>query len=314
MAMNRPFFYLAPIKGLTDALFRDTFFRHFHGFASAVAPFINPQRKSLFDDKLIRDVLPGENRTVPIVPQLLHTDPDDFLTLAKRLAGLGYQHINWNLGCPVVMVAKKRRGSGLLPYPEEISDLLDQVMPQLPLSLSIKTRLGYQDKSELMALLPQLDRFNLQEIMIHPRLGRQLYKGSVDVDAFADCLSRTRHRVVYNGDIKTPADFFRLRERFPHIERWMIGRGALADPFLVEKITNTYSPGHDLERLYDFHADLLARYRQRLAGPGHLLGKLKQLWIYLIASFPANQQQLKKILKASSETAYQQAVAKLFRL
>ena len=121
MNQAQPFLYLAPIRGLTDALFRDTFSRHFGGFDAAVAPFISPQKKSLYEDKMIRDVLPANNTTLPVVPQLLHTDPEDFLVLARRLADLGYTHINWNLGCPAPMVARKKRGSGLLPYPEEIS-------------------------------------------------------------------------------------------------------------------------------------------------------------------------------------------------
>ena len=99
-------------------------------------------------------MLPENNTKLPIIPQLLHTDPEDFLVLAHRLAGLGYTHINWNLGCPAPMVARKKRGSGLLPYPEEIIDLLTKVIPELTIELSIKTRLGFNDHAETRALLP----------------------------------------------------------------------------------------------------------------------------------------------------------------
>lgn len=314
MNQSEPFIYLAPIRGLTDALFRDTFHTHFRGYDAAIAPFINPQQKSLYEDKTIRDVLPENNPSLPVIPQLLHTGGDDFLVLADRLADLGYRQINWNLGCPAPMVARKKRGSGLLPYPREILDLLSAVMPRLRVELSIKTRLGYYDPAELFTLLPELNTFPLKEIIIHPRLGVQLYKGNTDPDSFGHCCQLSHHTLVYNGDIVDTAGYRSLAERFPLVNRWMIGRGALADPFLAEKIKTPAEDSTDLQkhRLYTFHADLVERYQRRLSGPGHLLGRVKHLWTYLIASFPGQEKYLKKIHKSRSTEGYMAIVEELF--
>ncbi|MFH0785173.1 MAG: tRNA-dihydrouridine synthase family protein [Pseudomonadota bacterium] len=310
----QPFLYLAPIRGLTDALFRDTLHAHFKGFDAAVAPFINPQKKALYEDAMVRDVLPQFNEGWPIIPQLLHTDPESFVVLANRLAGMGYTHINWNLGCPAPMVARKKRGSGLLPFPETIIEILDQVMPQLDMEVSIKTRLGYHNRSELAILLPQLDRFTLKEIIIHTRLGKQLYRGNTDPDGFALCQSLSRHPLVYNGDITDLATFKDLAGRFPTIDRWMIGRGALGNPFLAEEIKGL--PSGSLEqrkkRLLAFHQDLFYRYQNRLSGPSHILDRVKQLWSYLIISFPGQEKFQKKILKSTSVEAYLQIIDQLF--
>ena len=310
----QPFLYLAPIRGLTDALFRNTLASHFAGFDAAVAPFISPQKKSLYEDKMIRDVLPENNTTLPIVPQLLHTDPEDFLVLARRLAGLGYTHINWNLGCPAPMVARKQRGSGLLPYPEKIVGLLSQVLPELPVELSVKTRLGFNDLLETRALLPELDCFRLKEIIIHARLGKQLYKGTTDPDGFAVCQKLSKHTLSYNGDINDLETFRLLADRFPAIHRWMLGRGALGNPFLAEEIKGF--PQQTAEqrkiRLYNFHEELYNRYTERLDGPSHLLGRVKHLWLYLITSFPGNKKMLKKILKSNTLPTYRAAVEQLF--
>jgi tRNA-dihydrouridine synthase len=314
MPKSKPYIYLAPIRGLTDALFRSIFFKHFAGFDGAVAPFINPQRHSQYENKMLRDVLPEYNQTIPLVPQLLHTDPEPFLVLAERLYDLGYTHINWNLGCPAPMVARKKRGSGLLPYPEMILEILDQILPQLDIELSIKTRLGYHDRSELVALLPQLDRFALKEIIIHTRLGKQLYKGNTDPDGFAVCQKLSRHPLVYNGDITDLATFNLLATRFPTVDRWMIGRGALGNPFLAEEIKGlpTDSPEQRKKRLYAFHLDLFNRYQQRLSGPSHILGRVKQLWTYLIVFFPGQEKFAKKILKTGNIEAYLQVIEQLF--
>ncbi len=314
MNQLQPFLYLAPLRGLTEALFREILTCHFGGFDAAVAPFITPQKKSLYEDKQIRDVLPENNPNLPVIPQLLHTDPEDFLVLARRLADLGYRHINWNLGCPAPMVARKKRGSGLLPYPEEILDLLTRIMTKLEIKLSIKTRLGFNNHAETRALLPQLDQFPLKEIIIHARLGKQLYKGVTDPDGFAVCRQLSRHTLTYNGDINDIETFRLLADRFPTVNRWMIGRGALSNPFLAEEIKGfpPQSTEEKKKRLYNFHDELFRRYTERLAGPSHLLGRVKHLWLYLIASFPGNKKLLKKILKSHTPAGYRETVEELF--
>jgi tRNA-dihydrouridine synthase B len=307
------FLYLAPIQGVTDALFRKVYHRHFGGVDAAIAPFINPQRHSTAKENWLADVFPENNPDLPVIPQVLNTDALEFIALAQRLHDLGYTHINWNLGCPVPMVAKKKRGSGLLPYPEMIVALLEHILPRLKVELSIKTRLGYHQRQEILALLPLLDAFPLKEIIIHARLGKQLYRGEVDLDGFALCRKLSRHTLVYNGDITDIAVFNMLTGRFPWENRWMIGRGVLADPFLALSLRGKHISTQDrLKKLEEFHTDLYQGYSRRLSGPGHLLGRMKQLWIYLIASFPHKQKILKKITRASTEQHYLQAAAELF--
>jgi len=314
MQQSTPYLYLAPIKGVTDALFRNTFHRHFAGIDAAIAPFINPQRNALFDDRMLSDVLPENNTSKPVVPQLLQTSPADFLVLATRLTDLGFTHINWNLGCPVAMVAKKKRGSGLLPFPDEIIDILDKVISKLTIQLSIKTRLGFAEKSEILHLLPRLNDFPLKEIIIHTRLGHQLYRGKTDPQSFNKCLKVSKHVLTYNGDINARTDFTSLSQQFHEVNRWMLGRGILMNPFLAEEIKGLPENIEEkrVERLYNFHDDLYRGYREKLSGPGHLLGRMKQLWIYLISSFPGQEKNFKKLKKSKTTDQYIDNVKRIF--
>jgi tRNA-dihydrouridine synthase len=304
---------LAPIRGITDCHFRTIFHRYFPGFDLALAPFINPQRASNFQPNQIKDLLPEANPTLPVIPQLLHTDVQDFLFLANRLASFGYKEINWNLGCPAPMVTKKKRGSGLLPYPDEILTFLDQVMEKLPIQLSIKTRLGLEGPEELLHLLPKLDQYPLTEIIIHGRLGKQLYKGTTDRENFARCLQQTKHSIVYNGDIKTTEDFKTLQTQFPDINKWMIGRGVLSDPFLAGEIKGIQQQAKT-HLLQCFHTDLFECYRELLAGEAHLLGRMKQLWAYLSVFFPPAQKTWKKINKCTTEEKYLRITKECFSM
>ncbi len=312
--IQTPFLYLAPLRGITDAMFRNILVSHFDGFDAAIAPFINPQKDPSNKIKPLADILPESNQHIAVIPQLLNNSATEFLYLSKRLEDFGYTSLNWNLGCPAPMVANKGRGSGLLPYPDDIIALLEEVIPKLSATLSIKMRLGFHEKRESIALVPRLNDFPLEEIIIHPRLGKQMYRGKTDPEGFAECLAITQHNVVYNGDITSAAVYTDLAKRFPTVSRWMIGRGVLGNPFLAEEIKGKFEtdPRQRINRIRAFHDDLAEAYRQKLSGPGHLLGKMKQLWLYLVISFPGKDKVLKKIKKARTEQQLFEAINLMF--
>jgi len=303
---------MAPLKGITDSLFRRVFTGHFPGIDQAVAPFINPQRNPRYPDKLVADLLPENNCDLPLVPQVLNSDVDGFISLADRFFDLGYEEINWNLGCPVKMVTNKKRGSGLMPYPEKIIELLDRIIPRLKPALSIKMRLGYQDHQEALTLLPLLEPYPLAEITIHARLGTQLYRGNVNLDHFDQCRRLSRHDLVYNGDLVRYDDFASMSNRFDSINRWMIGRGLLINPFIPAEIKGIdLSFDNRARMLRDFHDDLYGALKGHLSGPGHPLGRMKQVWIYFIDAFPGKEKLLKRITRANTEKSYFMAVEKI---
>jgi len=196
-----PKLILAPLKGFTEAVFRNAFAAHFDGFDGAMAPFVTAVAAGRLAEKHIQDLLPQQNSRMPIEPQILGNSADDFIFLARRLCEMGYPEVNWNLGCPYRPVTKKRRGSGLLPFPEQVDEFLDRTLRALPGRLSIKMRLGRNRPDEIFKLLPIFNRYPLKEITIHPRTARQMYGGVPDLDTFQGCLEQSRHRLVYNGDI-----------------------------------------------------------------------------------------------------------------
>ncbi len=131
--------YLAPIMGITDAVYRETFAKYFEGIDCAIAPFVSSVASRKLKPTYLKDLFPDRNRRLPVIPQVLSKNADDFLFIAEKIGELGYEEINWNLGCPVSMVAKKNRGSGLLPFPDEIDRILEKVCSDWPHELSIKT-------------------------------------------------------------------------------------------------------------------------------------------------------------------------------
>jgi tRNA-dihydrouridine synthase len=301
------------LKGFTDVIFRNTFAEHFDGFDGAMAPFIATMAADRLTDKHVRDLLPHQNTRLPIEPQILGNTAEDFVFLARRLFDMGYPDVNWNLGCPFRPVTKKRRGSGLLPFPEQVGEFLSKTLPAIPGRLSIKMRLGRNTPAEILTLLPVLDRFPLKEITIHPRTARQMYEGRPDLDMFQICLEQSRHRLVYNGDITDLRGFRTLAARFPSVDSWMIGRGALSNPFLPEMIrTGRDAVSGKIEKFRAFYEELFTRYQERLCGPRHLLNRMKGFWTYFACAFENGQDIQKRVHRSFTLPRYLETVERFF--
>jgi len=301
---------LAPLHGVTNRVFRRAYFAHFAGFDRALAPFVLAVRTDRMKENHFKDFIPDAAVSVPVVPQLLGNDPEAFVESAKALASFGYSEVNWNLGCPYPMVTKKTRGSGLLPHPERIARFLDDVCPFV--QVSVKLRLGLADPEEIIRLMPILNEYPLIRVIIHPRIGKQMYAGSVNLDGFERAARLCTRAVSYNGDITDAATFGALRRRFPFVREWMIGRWALYDPFLPGRLKGLAPVSAPLEIVREFHDDLYESYREILCGPAHALDKMKEVWTYIGRSIKIAPRAFEAIARAKSADAYERAVRTVF--
>lgn len=301
---------LAPLRGFTDVVFRNAFQRHFAGVDEAVAPFVTAVKGRRIKAAHLQELAPADNCAMPTVPQVLGNDPDQLIRLANALGDMGYPEINWNLGCPFPMVAKKMRGSGLLPHPDTIDRILEQLLAGFSGRLSVKTRLGRVSAVEMDRLVPVFNRYPLARVIVHPRTGVQMYTGSVALKAFEGCLASLVHPVVYNGDINDTPTFAERRQRFPTAAGWMLGRGLIANPFLAEMICRGTTVVPDaVARFIRFHDDLVAGYGRRFCGPGHVLDRMKGFWRYFAVGFCDGRRILTRIRKAACLDHYRREVA-----
>ena len=292
---------LAPMQGLTELMFRKVYNTCFPGALDlAISPFLSLTHGNLADAwKKIDDVLPEANQdSIPVIPQILGKEPIEFVELANRLHEIGYTEVNWNIGCPMRRVTAKHRGSGILPYPDEVRSILDYIMPRLRPALSVKMRLGLHSPDEIFNLIPILNDYPLLNITIHPRTGKQQYSGQVDLDTFEQTLPLLKHQVIYNGDLCTVADYRRLRQRFPKIQHYMIGRGILYDPLLPLKIKNNHPA--DLKATLLFVTTLSDAINQLPIREESRMRKTKEYWCLVRRSLPITEQQATAVLRAQT--------------
>ena len=302
---------LGPFQGITDAPFRNVFKKHFGGIDKYYTPFFTGIQKDHAKNMQVEEIDPRFNDVETLTPQILSTDAEEILRFASQCKELGYKEINLNMGCPFPRVANKKRGSGLLPYPEKIEVMLNAVFERIDLKFSIKCRLGYFNPEEIFPVIEVFNHYPLSELIIHPRIGKQLYKGEADVKRFAELIPMIKAPLVYNGDIVSVESFERIREQVKPVNEFMLGRGLLANPFLAEEIKGTWEESKK-ERLHAYVMDLYEDRLRHAGGSPKVLVRMKELWSYLMNAFDEPQDIWRKIKKINALKEYEEAVETVF--
>ena len=306
--------HFAPLQGYTDAIYRSAHARIFGGIASYYTPFVRLEHGD-FRRKDVRELDADNNRGVNLTPQLIASTPEKILRILALFIEKGYKNVEINLGCPFPTLAKRHNGAGLLPYPDEVKALLIAAIEAHPeIQFSVKMRLGWEDANECMALLPLLNSLPLSHITMHPRLGKQQYKGEVDLEAFQRFYAECEKPLIYNGDLLTLDDIDTISNRFPRLSGLMIGRGLLANPALAIEYQQgaPLSLKEKIEKIRLLHADVFSQYGNLLEGGDlQLLTKMRTFWEYLL---PDGDRKAKKVIhKTSKLSNYQAAVSNLLK-
>ena len=295
-------FYFAPLEGITTYIYRNLHHQWFGGMDKYFTPFVSPTSNRDFKSRAKKDVIPEHNMDIPVVPQILSNRSDEFLYTAERLAEYGYTEINLNLGCPSGTVVSKGRGSGFLTDLDGMDRFLYDIYENCPVPLSVKTRIGRYEPEEFTEILKIYNKYPIHELTIHPRVRDDFYKNIPNWDVFEYALEHSVNPVCYNGDLCTVEDYERFCERFPTVDRIMIGRGLVGNPGLVHEI-QTGEPVR-LEEVSGFMWALKEAYQECMAD-NPVLFKMKEIWVYLAELYPQGEQLWKKMKKVRRLSDYE---------
>ena len=315
--------YFAPMEGITTYIYRNLHYKHYKGIDKYYSPFVSPGPNQGLSVKEIRDVLPENNPDIPMIPQLMTNRSVDFVMAAKVMKERGYTELNFNLGCPSGTVVSKKKGSGFLAYPDDLNRFLEEVfsdpfLVNKEVEVSVKTRAGKTSHEEWPRLMEIYNQYPIKELIIHPRVQQDMYKNTPSWDVFAQAVEESKIPLVFNGDIFRVPEFLAFAERFPQIDRIMLGRGIIRNPELAERILALDEEGSaipdqfDKKRFRRFHDDLIEAYSDYMYGERPVLYKMKELWFYMISMFPDSQKIGKKIMKSNHLAEYQTIVEQLF--
>lgn len=280
--------YSAPLQGYTDHIWRNAHAKHFGGVDVYCAPFARVEHGEI-KSRDIRDIAQENNKVECMRPQILACAPDDALMLANKIKESGYTIIDINLGCPHPPIALKHKGAGMLKYPIEVAQMLEKLATIEGIEYTVKMRLGWDDCNQWKEVLDCFDIIKPKHVAVHPRIGKQQYKGELLMDGFTELYHSCHCPIIYNGEILSAEHIMQIKSLFPGIEGVMVGRGFVATPFML----STEQRGN----LMKFHAELLEQYSIHLSGGDmQILNKMKSLWTMFL---PQVNHKLRKAISKS---------------
>ncbi|HLP05502.1 MAG TPA: tRNA-dihydrouridine synthase family protein [Paludibacter sp.] len=301
--------YLAPLQGLTDWIFRESYCKNIGGFDKTFSPFIRVQNNGFYRPAQCNDILPEHNQHQKPVPQFLGNDALSFALFEELCLEHGYTEVNINMGCPYPMVTNRGLGSGMLPEPAHMEQFLKEIFRKTQLAVSIKCRLGLDTANEFEALAPIFNAFPLNEIIIHPRIGKQQYKGKPDREAFFRLASGLKPAVCYNGDICAKADIMEIQTGMPRVSRFMIGRGIVENPFLALELKGIALPANEKAgKLKSFHSDMIELGRQKYSGDLNFLKRFEEFWLHHAGFYRDGHKVFKQVKKSKNLAQYERVV------
>jgi nifR3 family TIM-barrel protein len=236
--LPRPFFVLAPLAGVTDAAFR-----------RIIATYGKPH--VLWTEFISADGLcsPGRSRLErglaysatehPIVAQLYGANPATMERAAARVAALGFDGLDINMGCPDRSVEKRGAGAAMCKQPRLAQCMIRAAQRGADgLPVSVKIRLGY-DTNVLDTWLPALLDAAPAAVTIHARTRQEMSKVPAHWDAVAQAVSmRDEHGhnacIIGNGDVRCLAEA-RQKVCMTGVDGVMFGRAIFGNPWLFNE-------------------------------------------------------------------------------
>ena len=307
--MNIPI-HFAPLQGYTDDVYRRIHHELMGGIHTYYTPFLRMEGGGV-RSKDMRDIRPEFNEGVPVVPQIIVKSMKEFEFLTKIVEEKEYDRVDINMGCPFPLQAKHGRGSGLLAHVDIIEEIAKAIASKSELKFSVKMRLGWENTDEWRPVLDILNEIPLEQITLHPRIGTQQYKGTVNMEAFDEFYALCKHPIIYNGDVTSIKDIQNLEEKYPKLAGVMIGRGLLTRPSLASEYVTGVELSWEKRRpvLLDFHDRLKAHYETTANSEAQVHSRLRLFWEYMEEEL--GKKVYKKIMKAGNLKNYLNAVREI---
>ncbi|WP_243470310.1 tRNA dihydrouridine synthase [Vreelandella lionensis] len=279
---------LAPMEGVIDALTRDLLTRQ-AGFDWTVTEFVRvvdtrlPPRVFYKHCPELTERPVATPSGVPVHLQLLGSDPRALAENARQALALGAISGDLNFGCPAKLVNRHDGGASLLRQPDRVYQAVKAVAEALDgeIPVTAKIRLGFANRRLAVACAQATEAGGAARLVVHGRTRDEGYRPP----AHWEWIGKVRHHVsipvVANGDIWTLEDYWKARTLSGCCDV-MLGRSALADPWLAPRIRHWQQTGERLaETTWEMRASVLQEYAalQRQHLPDRVVVSLVKQWL-----------------------------------
>lgn len=234
---------LAPMAGCTDLAFR--LIARECGAGFAFFEMIDSNSVKYGPARKTASILKTNDNDRPIAGQVLGDDPDAMLTAAKRIIELANPvFIDINAACPVKKAIKKRSGAYLVKHPELLYMILDKLIANLPVPVTVKLRTGYEtaDMEKIVKIASTCESHGASAIFVHGRTRSQGYSGDVDYASIKAIKDSVKIPVFGSGNILSP-ELAKTMFDVTGCDGVIAARGVLGNPWLLRQIESYLATG-----------------------------------------------------------------------
>lgn len=274
-----PNLVLAPMSGVTSIAFRRLLRELNPGSVGlVVSEFISIEGLTRGNDQSLR-MMEYREEERPVSIQIFGHEISRMVDAAKMVEDSGANVIDINSGCPVPKVVRKGGGCELMRQPEHLEKILRAVRAAVRIPFTLKIRSGWDEKNRnAFQIAKMAEDCGVDMLAVHGRTRQDLYRGDADWEIVAEIASALSIPVVGSGDV-VDAESAR-RALSSGVAGVMIGRGALANPWIFSEISAELAGQPSPQRTPEDILHVLRRYTELLLEHGSqraALGKLKQL-------------------------------------
>lgn len=233
---------LAPMEDISDPPFRqlcrklgaDVVFTEFIASEGLVRDIEKSRQKLDFGE---------EERPVGI--QLFGHKVEAMVSAALLAEEANPDFIDLNFGCPVRKIVNKGGGAALLQDIPLLLSITDAVVRAVKKPVTVKTRLGWDEKSKPIVLLAeQLQDVGIAALTIHGRTRAQLYSGKADWSLIGEVKNNPwiNIPIIGNGDVTDGPSALAMKNQ-TGVDGIMIGRAATGNPWVFKQIKHYLKTG-----------------------------------------------------------------------
>ena len=247
---------LAPMDGYSDWPFRSIC--RALGSAMSYTEFVKVE-KILSRSKEPAKRLYFEEAERPVTFQIYGDDPDLILKAALIVEQWKPDIIDINMGCPAKSIADRGAGVGMMPSPLRIARTFRMLVKSLKVPVTGKIRLGWDKNKNYKLIARIVEEEGGSLIAVHGRTKEQRYAGNADWDAIAEVKAAVSIPVVGSGDVRAMADIQKMKQH-THCDAVMIGRGAIANPWIFMGLDREDVPHQLLKETVQEHLQKSAQF------------------------------------------------------
>ena len=236
---------LAPMAGITDLPFRLICEKFEPGL---VCTEMVSSKAIFYGDEKTKKLMNLEGEKRPVSIQIFGSDLEAFEYATKYVSNLA-DIIDINMGCPAPKVVKNGDGSKLLLDLEKAKDILETVVKNSKVPVTLKFRKGWDSEHIVATELAKIaQQAGISAITIHGRTRAEYYSGKADLEIIKKVKESVNIPVIGNGDV---VDEESAKEMFEKtgVDGIMIGRASMGNPWIFKKIKYYLETGEKLPEI-----------------------------------------------------------------